>query len=169
MIYRFNGLWPKSEDLHQWISINWTKNYDICPCADGFFVFQFDHLKYMDYVINEGPWFWGMEGLFITPWFPAFDAAIMVITKIPIWVIFHNLQLPFWNHQVLKGIENSFGRIIKMDWEIMDKCIFTFSCICMEIYLIKGIPNCIHLNHQDFKQTQCPDFEKIAFRCRICH
>lgn len=50
-----------------------------------FFVVQFDTKKHFNYVINEGPWFSGRTGLFVTPRFPSFDANSMVVTKILIW------------------------------------------------------------------------------------
>jgi len=130
-----------------------------------FFVVQFDNQKYFDYVINEGPWFWGRVGLFVTLWFPGFDANSMVVTKWSIWVRLHNLPLLFWQHEVLEVIGNSLGRFLKMDREKMDKGMFNFSHICVEMDLNKGIPNRIHLTHQDFKWTPWLYFENTAFRC----
>lgn len=72
--------------------------------AKGFFVFQFDKQEDMEYIINESPWFGGRAGLFIAPWFLAFDATTMVVTKMLVWVRLHNIPLPFWHHQVLEDI-----------------------------------------------------------------
>lgn len=76
---------------------------------------QFDNQKDYSHVINEGPWFWGRAGLFVTPWFPSFDANSMVATKMQVWVRLHNLPLPFWHHQVLEDIGNSLGVFLKLD------------------------------------------------------
>lgn len=76
---------------------------------------QFDNIENYCFANNEGPWFWGRAGLFVTSWFPGFDANTMVVTKILVWVRLHNLPLSFWHHQVLENIGNSIGRFIKLD------------------------------------------------------
>lgn len=134
-----------------------------------FFVFQFDAKEDYNHVINDRPWFWGRAGLFVTPWFPGFDANSMMVYKMPVWVRLHNLPLHFWHHLVLESIKTSLGRFLKLDRERMEKGIFTFARICVEMDLSKGLPKCIHLTHKDFKWTQCLDFENNAFRCRVCH
>lgn len=109
----FNGFWPKYEELHQWIYLNWTKNCDIYLCMKGIFLVQFNNKK--DIIINEGPWFWGRAGLFVTPWLLGFDATTLVVTKMLVWVRLQNLPLHFYHHQVLEGIRNSLGRFLKID------------------------------------------------------
>ena len=42
VICRFNGFWPRSFDLHQWVYTNWTTNCQILLCSKGFFVVQFE-------------------------------------------------------------------------------------------------------------------------------
>jgi len=86
VICRFNGFWPKSQDLHAWIYQNWTTNCQILLCSKGFFIVLFDSPEEYQKVFMQGPWFWGRAGLFTTPWFPEFDANTMVVTKIPVWV-----------------------------------------------------------------------------------
>lgn len=82
LICRFNGFWLRSYDLHNWIYSNWTTNYQILLCSKGFFIVQFELQEDCQKVITQGPWFWGRAGLFLTPWFPEFDANTMVVTKI---------------------------------------------------------------------------------------
>lgn len=78
IIYRFNGYWLKPEALYQWVFSLSTPNCDIYLCSKGFFIVQFETQKDLDFVLNEGPWIWGWAGVFITPWFPEFDATTMV-------------------------------------------------------------------------------------------
>lgn len=79
VICRFNGLWPRSDLLHQWVFSNWRPNYDIYLCYKGFFIVQFNTQEEIEIVMKNGPWFWGRVGLFITPCFPYFDAKEMVV------------------------------------------------------------------------------------------
>ena len=92
-------------------------------------------------MILQGPWFWGRAGLFITPWFPDFDANSMVVTKMPVWVRLPNLPLPFWHHLVLEDIGNLLGRFIKSDSDRKEQGVFTYGRICVEIDLSKGLPD----------------------------
>jgi len=95
IICRFNGFWPNSDVLHQWIHTAWTSNCEIYLCPKGFFIVRFSIAQEQEHILNMGPWFWGSTGLFITPWFPEFDANNMVVSKIPVWVRLHNLPLHF--------------------------------------------------------------------------
>lgn len=95
VICRFNGFWPKTDALRQWIFSTWTSNCDIHFCSKGFFIVKFDSVKEKDFALYEGPWFWGNAGLFMTPWFPGFDPSTMVVSKMSVWVRLHNLPLHF--------------------------------------------------------------------------
>lgn len=135
----------------------------IFTCPRRNFLWSFDNQKNLDYIVKGGTCSWGRPSLFVTPWFPTFDATTMVVMKMSVRIRLHNLPFPFWHHQVLEGIGNSLGRFLKMDRERMDKCIFTFAHMCMEIDLSKGLLDHIHLSHQDFKWTQWLDFENATF------
>jgi len=81
VICRFNGFWPKLEALSQWIYSIWTKNCDIHLCSKGYFIVKLYIVNDKEYALNEGPWFWGNAGLFLTSWFPEFDPKTMVVSK----------------------------------------------------------------------------------------
>lgn len=74
IICRFNYFWPKLVDLFLSIFTNSTTQCEIHLCSKGFFIVKFLSAIDRDIVIQEGPWFWGSTGLFITPWFLDFDA-----------------------------------------------------------------------------------------------
>jgi len=84
IICRFNGLWPRSKDLYDWINDNWTHRCKVYFCEKGYFIVLFDNPEHYEKALEEGPWFMGSAGLFLTPWFPDFDPASAVITKAPI-------------------------------------------------------------------------------------
>ena len=65
--------------------------------------------------LTGGPWFWGLAGLFLTPWFPDFDPSTAVITKLPIWVRLPNLPAHLWHFAVFQGIGNTLGRFLATD------------------------------------------------------
>jgi len=169
LVCRFNGYWPRSFDLHNWISSNWTKSCQVLLCSKGFFVVQLESQEDYQKILMQGPWFWGRAGLFITPWFPEFDADTMVVTKMPVWVRLPNLPLPFWHPEVLEDIGNRLGKYIISDEERREQGLFTYARICVEIDLSKGLPDKIQLQHESYKRIQALDYENTAFRCRTCH
>ena len=86
----------------------------------------------------------------------------------PVWVRLYNLPLHFWNEDVLGSIGDIIGSYIKTDTQRMEERVFTFACICVEVDLSKGLPECILLTHKQQKWTQHLDYENTAFRCRTC-
>jgi len=141
-------LLAKPTELFHWIFANLTTHSDIHLCSKGLFIVNFPITEARDIILREGPWFWGSTSLFITPWFPEFDVNTMVVSRIPVWVRFHNLPLHLWNQQVLAGIGNTIGRYIKTDTQRLEKRIFTFARICVEVDLNKGLPNRIQLKQK---------------------
>lgn len=168
IICRFNGFWPKSDALNQWIYSTWSPNCEVYLCPKGFFIVRFDTEQERDSIINQGPWFWGSAGLFTTPWFSDFDATTMKVSKMPVWVRMHGLPLHFWHHKVLIAIGNSLGKFLKMDEERAIRGIFTFARICVEVDLSEGLPDHITLNFNNTQWIQQLDYENTAFRCRTC-
>ena len=111
----FNGLWPFSKGLNIWIYSNWTEKCEILLCSKGYFTICFSFEEEYNKTFEEGPWFWGRAGLFITPWFQGFHPNSMRVSKMPVWVKLPNLPLPLWHHEALEEIGNALGRYIKAD------------------------------------------------------
>jgi hypothetical protein len=166
VICRFNGYWPKADALHQWVFTSWSPKCEIYLCPKGFFIVRFSTELERDNIINQGPWFWGNAGLFITPWFPDFDANTMVVSTMPVWVRLHNLPLHFWHRKALTAIGNSLGKHLKIDEDRAIRGIFTYARICVEVDLSQGLPDHITLNFNNSLWTQQLDYENTAFRCR---
>lgn len=168
VICRFNGFWPKTEALYEWIHTIWTKNCQIHLCSKGFFIVIFLEVEEKEKILNEGPWFWGSAGLFVTPWFPEFDANTTVVSRMPVWVRLHNLPLHFWHFRTLTAIGNTLGKMLKIDTDRHLKGIFTFARICVEVDLSQGLPESIFLKFNNTQWKQPLDYENTAFRCRGC-
>lgn len=168
VICRFNGFWPKSDALHQWIYSRWTPECNIYLCSKGFFIVHFHTEEERDSIINEEPWFWGNAGLFVTPWFAEFDPNTMKISTTPVWVRLHNLPLHFWHPTVLYAIGNSLGKFLKVDEDRYSRGIYTFARICVEVDLSQGLPDQISLNYNNTEWLQPLHYENTAFRCRSC-
>lgn len=57
VICRFNGFWPKSDALHQWVYEIWSPKCEIYLCPKGFFIVRFRTKQEREYILNKGPWF----------------------------------------------------------------------------------------------------------------
>lgn len=84
VICRFNGFWPKSDILHQWIYVVWSPECEIYLCPKVFYIVRFRIEQEREYILNKGPWSWGNVGLFMSPWFLDFYANTMVVLKMPV-------------------------------------------------------------------------------------
>lgn len=109
IICTFNGLCPRTTNLYQWLHSNCTNNCKVLFCSKGFFNVVFTFEEDYQKALTTGPWFCDSAGLFLTPWFPDFDPATSIITKLPIWVRLPNLPAHLWHFAVFQGIGNSLG------------------------------------------------------------
>lgn len=114
-----------------------------------FFIVRFDTVTEREHALHEGPWFWGSAGLFMTPWFSGFDANTMVVSKMLVWVRFHNLPLHFWLPKVFEAMGNAIGKYLKQDIKRITRGIDTFARICVEVDLSQGLPDSIILIHNN--------------------
>ncbi|KAH9325649.1 hypothetical protein KI387_005827, partial [Taxus chinensis] len=166
VVVRFNGFWPSSTALYQWVYKNWTNKCEISLCSKGFFIVHFRETEDYQRCLTEGPWFWGHAGLFITPWFPDFNPNTYSVTKTPVWVRLPNLPLHLW--YALEDIGNVLGKFIKEDMDRTHSGLCSFAQICIELDLSKGLPDRINLKFGNFQHTHVLDYENTAFRCRLC-
>ena len=169
LICRFNGLWLRTEDLYSWIHSSWTKQCKVFLCSRGFFIVVFADSKDYETALTGGPWFWGSAGLFLTPWFPDFDRATAVITKLPIWVRLPNLPAHLWHCEVFEAIWNTLGHFLATEPSRGLKGLYTYGRICAEIDISKGLPDQIILKFGDFSWSQTLDYENTTFHYRYYH
>lgn len=146
----FNCFWPKPMKLFHWILTNWIMDCEIHPFSEVFFIVEFSTSSQRNYTPRwrDRAWLWGSMGLFITSWFPEFDANTMFVSRMSVLVWLYNLHLYFWNDCVLKGIGNIIGLYIKTDTQCLKERIYIFTRICVEVDLGKGLLESIQLKHK---------------------
>jgi hypothetical protein len=52
----------------------------------GFFIFEFISLEDRNLIFRSGPYFMGMQGLYLNKWMPDFDPSVDVPKEVPVWV-----------------------------------------------------------------------------------
>jgi hypothetical protein len=77
LICRFNGLWPSTPALREWINKTWASDHELFLCSKGFFIVNFSTEAERQRVLEKGPWFWGRSGLSMQRWFPDFNPLTM--------------------------------------------------------------------------------------------
>eukprot|EP00253_Pinus_taeda_P008795 PITA_08795 len=170
LVGQFMGRWPTTQSTDEWVQRNWRPllpNNVICYAVGrGFFIFEFTTKEDRDLVFRNGPYFMGNQGLFLNKWTPDFDPSIDVPKEVPVWVRLPNLPLHCWSFQSLQKIGNGLGRFIdKAD----NKGQYTCARICVEVDLEVGLPEATKLTVGDWHHFQKLDYEKLPFKCRICH
>ena len=69
LVGQFMGLWPSTKSIDDWIQRNWKPNLNhgvTCyPIGRGFFVFEFISEEDRDLIFRNGPYFMGMQGLYL--------------------------------------------------------------------------------------------------------
>lgn len=108
----------------------------------------------MDIVLNEWPWFLVNFGLFITPCFPEFEATTIVVSTMSLWVRLPYIPLPLWHPKVVEEIGNTLRKFKEMDSERIEKGLFPFFRLCVDIDLNKALPRHIQMKHEDFNSTR---------------
>jgi hypothetical protein len=154
--------------LFNWIHTTWTTKCEISLCSKGFFIVCFHNHEEYQKIREEGPWFWGREGLFNTPWHPYFDPNKMSVTTTPVWVRLINFLLHFWSHQIMIDIGNKMGKHLKIDLERARTGLTTYACICVQMDISKGLLDKLILKWNSHKWIQILDYENTTFRCKIC-
>ena len=117
--------------------------------------------------VNEnGPWFWGSVGCFITPWKSDFDPVQALVTITPLWVRLLNLPIDFCCYEALKEIGNTLGKFIAINGDRLLKGMTTYAHMSVEVDLSAGLPEKITLKWNLKTWIQQLDYENTTFRCR---
>ena len=128
---------------------------------------MFEKKEDIDLIFRNGPYFMGPRGMYLNKWDLSFDVEKDIPSKVPVWVKLPHLLLHCWNDEVLKTIEKSLGKYI--DKSYSNPPMFSCTRICVEADLEKGLLKAINLNMEGWKHLQTIDYEKIPFKCKVCH
>lgn len=99
-----------------------------------FIVMFYIHVDYKK-VFEDGPWFWGRVGIFVTTLFPKFNPNTLLVIKMPIWVQLLNLPSHLLHLTIFQNIRNSFDSYIKININRDNTSLSTYSPICVDIDL----------------------------------
>ena len=116
LIGKFVGIWPKERDLVQWIKTVWNPkgHYDLQLESKGFFTIIFLDQEDKDRILEGGPYFFFLVGLYLTPWKERVNPKTKDSTVAPVWIHLFSLPSKYWDMDTLKDIGNTLAEFVKV-------------------------------------------------------
>jgi len=171
LVGQFTSLWPSPRAVQKWVERNWSANIHgkiaIRFYGRGYYTFLFESKEDRNLIFRNGPYFMDSRGLYLNRWSLDFDLDMDIANAVPIWVRLPHLPLHCWGDESVKAIRNAVGKYI-------DRCepkdnMHACARICVEVDLGRGLPEAIKLRVDQWTQIQQLDYEKIPFKCKVCH
>lgn len=167
LICKFLGMRVSLAFLDNWIRKTWNPegDFDILMAANNFFMVDFSCASDRNRAFEGGPYFYNQVGLFIKPWHAGFNSAKELPSRVPVWVRLPRLPLECWRSDILQSIALLLGRPIGPSQQTLNKRIFSYARVCVEIDLSKPLPDSIDMTVGSCSWTQPLDYEMLPFRC----
>jgi hypothetical protein len=115
IICRFNGLWPSTYVLREWVNKTRSPGHELFFCSKGFFIVNISTEADCQCMLEQRPWFWGRSSLSMQRWFPKFNPLTMTSMTTLVYVRLPNLPLHFYTPSFLLTLGNVLGKFIKID------------------------------------------------------
>lgn len=98
-----------------------------------FFVFQFEDVKLLEWVLDTGPWYIGRKLLLVQKWTPELTAGRINFKRIPLWFILRNIPMHLYNSTCLSYIASAIRKPLYMDRGTTSQTHLDFARICIEV------------------------------------
>ena len=107
------------------------------------------------------------RGLYLNRWLSDFDPEMDIPNAVPVWVHLPHLPLHCWGDESVKAIWNVVGKYIddREPKENMHDCVRIY----VEVDLGKGLLEAIKIKVDQWTHIQQLDYEKLPFKCKVCH
>ncbi|XP_074298625.1 uncharacterized protein LOC141629543 [Silene latifolia] len=141
---------------------------EILYFSRGWFYFRFLCKEDMVSIQTES---WNLNGfpLVFKSWSPTVAAELDVMTTVPIWVLFPNLDPCFWSQSALSKVASYVGRPICADETTTNKSKIAFARILVEVDISKELPKAMSLQTPyRGKILQKIVYEWVPYYCHTC-
>ncbi|KZV16468.1 hypothetical protein F511_32757 [Dorcoceras hygrometricum] len=168
LIGKFSGGWPSRDIITRAFgNLELAGPYSIRFLRPGFLFLDFKLEEDMTRIWSKGRWFIGGHLLRILKWTPYFDYS-KESSIVPVWVRFPDLPIPMFERNRLFSIANIVGKPLKMD-ELTSKAErLTMARVCIEVDLLKPLPDKIFLIFGNTPLEQRVVYENIPKYCTDC-
>ena len=106
---------------------------EVIPHGDGFFIFRFSQSSAAKDVLEGGPWLISGRHLLLRWWSPGLSWRKESVSKVPVWVQFHNVPMEFWTPNGLSYIASAVGVPLYADSSTEACSRMAFARICVEL------------------------------------
>ncbi|KAK9666724.1 hypothetical protein RND81_14G206500 [Saponaria officinalis] len=148
---------------------NHVSSPEILYFSRGWFYFRFQSKEDMKNIQSEA---WNVNGfpLVFKAWSPTVAEELEVVTHVPVWVLFPNLDPCFWSSSALSKVSSFVGKPVCADETTTNKSKIAFARILIEVDISKELPRCMVLQtpFRD-KIWQKIDYEWVPYFCTTCH
>nr|POE91691.1 uncharacterized protein CFP56_53058 [Quercus suber] len=154
---KLNFLWKPSERI------------DLVDLGYDFYSVRFSLKKYLNSVLEKGPWFIGGHFFSIRPWEPYFKPKTANVTSMAVWVRLHALPMELYETEVLKQIGDSIGKVLRIDSQTAMEARGKYARLCLQIDINKPLINTVLIGRFEQPVTY-EGIQKLCFPCgRIGH
>ncbi|KAI8537357.1 hypothetical protein RHMOL_Rhmol09G0017700 [Rhododendron molle] len=119
---------------------------DVVTLDNKFFVFNFRDVAALDYILENGPYFYGGKHIVIKKWHPGMHLTKGAFSSVPVWVKLYNVPLESWTEDGLSYIASYIGNPLYLDDFTQDHSRLTFARVCIEVDEAKEIPKSFVVN-----------------------
>ncbi|XP_028108293.1 uncharacterized protein LOC114307109 [Camellia sinensis] len=124
---RITSLWQPTGVIH---GIDLGNHYYLIK-----FHLDFDLHK----VLNDGPWFIGVNFLAIQKWEPEFHTDKATMSTTVLWAHLHGLPIEHYDRSILKRLGNRLGTLLKIDVHTENGDRRRFARLCIQVGLSKPL------------------------------
>jgi len=104
---------------------------EVIDLGKEFFLTRFSCKEDHDMVLKKGPWFIGEQFLSIRPWEPNFKPSTTNVSSNAVWISLNELPIEYYEVEVLKQIENSIGKVLRIDTHTVAEARGRFARLCV--------------------------------------
>lgn len=102
--------------------------------SNGLFIFSFVNQEDMDFILIDGPWAYGRNNfLSLCKRKANLDLWKDLGVVSPTWISLPGHPFKFWNMEFFKGITNSFGNFLTVDYITQNKSRLIYARICVNV------------------------------------
>ncbi|KAF7822605.1 ribonuclease H [Senna tora] len=127
--------------LHERLKKLWRMNgtMEMVDIGHGFFQIQFSDVEDMLIAMADGPWVILDHYLTMRQWTPDFQPSTATTSETLAWVRFPELNMVYYEENVLMAIASAIGTPIKVDSNTLDAARGRFARVCVEVDLSKPL------------------------------
>ncbi|XP_074298716.1 uncharacterized protein LOC141629641 [Silene latifolia] len=136
---------------------------------NGWFYFRFSPVEDMNTILRGPPWNLNGHSLLLKQWTPTFPTQLHNISKVPVWVLFHNLDPHLWSASALSKIASKIGSPLYADPVTTNKERLSFARVMVEVELSEPLPDNVVINSPFMGQIiQDVEYEWLPYYCTHC-